>query len=286
MEFDTAKDGFLSHMEIGLGRSMKTIENYERYLNCFAETMNVRDVEQINEQLVHEFRLKLNRNRDIKKATQNYYLIALRMLLKYLETAGEKVMSANAIVLAKTGVREIDLITKEELRRLFLEVGGGEIRDLRDRAIIEILFSTGLRVSELVSLRRDIDLTTKELAIRGKGEKMRVVFFSETAVEAIQEYQKNRKDRSLALFAGKGDGDLTVRSVERIIANRARQAGIAKKVTPHILRHMFATTLLSNGADIRSVQEMLGHENIATTQVYTHITNRQLKNIHKKFHKL
>ena len=265
---------------------MKTIENYERYLNCFAETMNVRDVEQINEQLVHEFRLKLNRNRDIKKATQNYYLIALRMLLKYLETAGEKVMSANAIVLAKTGVREIDLITKEELRRLFLEVGGGEIRDLRDRAIIEILFSTGLRVSELVSLRRDIDLTTKELAIRGKGEKMRVVFFSETAVEAIQEYQKNRKDRSLALFAGKGDGDLTVRSVERIIANRARQAGIAKKVTPHILRHMFATTLLSNGADIRSVQEMLGHENIATTQVYTHITNRQLKNIHKKFHKL
>ena len=206
------------------------------------------------------------------------------MFLKHLETKGEQCLSPNAVVLAKVGTREIDVITMDELRRLFETVQGKELLDMRDRAIIETLYSTGLRVSELTALKRDIDLTTKEITIRGKGEKVRVVFFSDSAIAAIQTYNKKRKDMSPALFAGRSKGHLTIRTVERIIAGRARQAGISKKVTPHILRHMFATALLSNGADIRSVQEMLGHANIATTQVYTHITNKQLKEVHKNFH--
>lgn len=284
MKFNQAKHLFLEHIELGLGRSLKTVENYDRYLNQFAHLTGVKMIGQITEPVVHTFRLKLNRKGNLKKTTQNYYLIALRMFLKYLETTGKQSLSPNAVVLAKTGSREIDVITTGELKRLFGATDGGKIQDFRDRAIIETLFSTGLRVSELVLLKRDIDLTAKEVAVRGKGEKVRVVFFSDPAIEAIHLYQKKRKDMSPALFAGeRSKGHLTARTIERIIANRARQAGISKKVTPHILRHMFATTLLSNGADIRAVQEMLGHSNIATTQVYTHITNKQLKDVHKHF---
>ena len=285
MKFTKAKQKFLEHVELGLGRSLKTVENYDRYLKTFADMMCVADTEEIDEELVHNFRLKINREKTLKKTTQNYYLIAVRMFLKYLQGAGEKCLSPGAVVLAKTGAREIDVITKDELKRLLKTTAGTGIRDLRDRAILETLFSTGLRVSELITLKRDIDLTEKEIMVRGKGEKVRVVFFSDIAVKAIQSYRNGRKDTSPALFAGKGDAPLTVRSVERIVVGRAKEAGIAKKVTPHILRHMFATTLLSNGADIRSVQEMLGHANIATTQVYTHITNRRLRDIHRHFHK-
>lgn len=285
MKFSVAKCDFLSHLELGLGRSLKTIENYERYLNHFADMMQIDRIEQITEPIVHQFRLKLNRKGGLKKNTQNYYLIALRMLLKHLETKGEQCLSPNAIVLARVGEREIDVITPEELRRLFDVAQGKDIQNLRDRAIIETLFSTGLRVSELVSLKRDIDLTAKEIPVRGKGEKVRIVFFSDSAIAAIHTYRSKRKDMSPALFAGRNsDGHLTTRTIERIIAKRARQAGISKKVTPHILRHMFATTLLANGADIRSVQEMLGHSNIQTTQVYTHITNKHLKEVHRNFH--
>ena len=285
MNFNKAKHLFLEHIELGLGRSLKTVENYDRYLNQFANLTGVETIGQITEPTVHSFRLKLNRKGNLKKTTQNYYLIALRMFLKYLETTGKKSLSPNAVVLAKTGSREIDVITTGELKRLFDTTDGKKIQDLRDRAIIETLFSTGLRVSELVALKRDIDLTAREVTVRGKGEKVRVVFFSDPAIEAIHIYQKKRKDMSPALFAAeRSKGHLTTRTIERIIANRARQAGISKKVTPHILRHMFATTLLSNGADIRAVQEMLGHSNIATTQVYTHITNKQLKEVHKNFH--
>ena len=286
MNFQNAKQKFLEHTELGLGRSLKTVENYDRYLTRFAMFMEVKDTSQITEPLVHMFRLKLNRDGELKKTTQNYYLIALRMFLRYLETTGEKSLSANAVVLAKTGMRDIDINTTDELKRLFKTVEGDTIQDLRDKAILETLFSTGLRVSELTSLKRDLDLKAKEVTVRGKGEKVRVVFFSETAIHAIQTYRNQRKDMSSALFAGRSTEPLTVRSVERIVARRARQAGISKKVTPHVLRHMFATTLLANGADIRAVQEMLGHTNIATTQVYTHITNKQLKDIHKSFHKL
>ena len=286
MKFSVAKHKFLEHIEIGLGRSLKTVENYDRYLNRFAEVMNIKEVKQITETAVHRFRVKLNRQNTLKKTTQNYYLIALRMFLKYLENKGEKCLSPTAIELAKTSMREIDIITNDELKRLFKTTEGEDMQSLRDRTILETLFSTGLRVSELVALPRGLDLQAREVAIRGKGDKVRVVFFSEKAVQAIQNYKKKRKDMSQALFAGKGDAALTTRSIERIVAKRAREAGISKKVTPHIIRHMFATTLLSNGADIRAVQEMLGHANITTTQVYTHVTNKRLRDIHKNFHGL
>ena len=286
MEFSKAKRQFLEHVELGLGRSIKTVENYDRYLTTFASIMKVTDTDQITESLVHTFRLALNRRGEMKKTTQNYYLIALRMFLRHLESNGEQCLSPTAVVLAKTGMRDIDLITADELKRLFQTVSGDTTQDIRDRAILETLFSTGLRVSELVSLTRDIDLSAKEVVVRGKGEKVRVVFFSDSAVRAIQAYQKKRKDMSGALFAGRSDAQLTVRSIERIVTKRAREAGITKKVTPHVLRHMFATTLLANGADLRAVQEMLGHAHIATTQVYTHITNKRLKDIHKNFHGL
>lgn len=286
MKFGVAKRKFLEHTELGLGRSLKTIENYERYLNKFAKEMKIEKTEQIDEECIHNFRLILNREHALKKTTQNYYLIGIRMFLRYIESTGEKVMSPTNVVLAKTGVREIDLITNNELKRMFRTTKGKDINDIRNSAILEVLFSTGLRVSELVSLKRNIDLSTHEIAVRGKGEKVRVVFFSEDAIKAIEKYRKKRNDMSDALFAGRGDNQLTVRSVERIIAKCALKAGVSKKVTPHVLRHMFATTLLSNGADIRAVQEMLGHANIATTQIYTHITNKRLKDIHKNFHKL
>lgn len=286
MKFDVAKRKFLEHVELGLGRSLKTVENYERYLTRFAEIMKIDKTEQINEECIHNFRLALNRKGDLKKTTQNYYLIGIRMFLRYVESTGEKVMSPTNVVLAKTGMREIDLITNEELKRMFKVAEGEDIQDYRNSAILESLFSTGLRVSELTSLKRNIDLSTKEISVRGKGEKVRVVFFSENAIASIDRYRKKRTDMSDALFAGRGDNPLTVRSVERIVAKCALKAGVSKKVTPHILRHMFATTLLANGADIRAVQEMLGHMNIATTQVYTHITNKKLKDIHKNFHKL
>ena len=286
MKFTAAKQKFLEHIELGLGRSLKTVENYDRYLTKFAAAMHITDTAQIDEETVHRFRLVLNREGGLKKTTQNYYLIALRMFLRHLESTGEACLSPSVVVLAKTGMRDIDVITPDELKRLFKTTEGNGAEHLRDRAILETLFSTGLRVSELLSLKRDVDLATREVVVRGKGEKTRVVFFSDTAIAAIREYRKKRTDMSDALFAGRGNNPLTVRSAERIVAKRARQAGISKKVTPHILRHMFATTLLANGADLRSVQEMLGHANIATTQIYTHITNKRLKDIHRNFHKL
>ena len=288
MDIDVAKRKFLEHLEVGLGRSLKTVANYEKYLAHFIEKTKTKKVSDIKEQLIHNYRLELNRQKGtvdtLKKNTQNYYLIALRMFLRYMQTIGEKTLSPDSIVLAKTGMREIDLITTAELKRLLNAPDTKTQQGIRDRAIIETLFSTGLRVSELISLPRDIDLKNIEISIRGKGEKIRVVFLSPSAIKWIEKYLKDRKDMSLSLFAGRGDSPITVRSIERIVAKHARGSGISKKVTPHVLRHMFATTLLGNGADIRSVQEMLGHANITTTQVYTHVTNKRLRDIHSKFH--
>ena len=286
MEFFAAKRKFLEHTELALGRSLKTVENYDRYLTRFAAMTTTKTTNAITEETIHSFRLLLNRNGGLKKSTQNYYLIALRMFLKYLESIGESCLSPSAVVLAKTGMRDLDLITTDELKRLFTAISGTSLLALRDRALLTTLFSTGLRVSELVSLRRDQDFSSQEVTVRGKGEKVRVVFFSDASIAAIRAYLKAREDMSEALFAGRGSDPLAVRSVERIVAKRAREAGISKKVTPHVLRHMFATTLLSNGADIRAVQEMLGHANISTTQVYTHVTNKRLRDIHRSFHKL
>lgn len=294
------KTQFLEYCEIEKGRSLKTVENYDRYLSRFLEHTKVNAPAKITEQVVREFRIWLNRQPgttgEMKKKTQNYYLIALRAFLKYLRKLGIESLSPERIELAKVGARDLDLITANELERLMeapLKALAEEkdpdrrVVYLRDRAILELLFSTGLRVSELCSLNADLDLSRDEFSIRGKGEKIRVVFLSPSAKEAVRAYLKERKDMEEALFV---DGRpkklhrIIPRDVQRHIKKYAARAGITKKVTPHVVRHVFATDLLQNGADLRSVQALLGHANIATTQVYTHVTDKHLREIHKNFH--
>lgn len=298
MDFSTAKRQFLEYIEIEKGRSLKTVENYDRYLSRFAHDSGIKTVGSITEDTIREFRLKLNRAPGVKvrgqsaatmkKNTQNYYMIALRSFLKYCRKRNISALTPDAIELAKTGARHLDLISTDELIRLLKAPDTTTPKGLRDKALLELFFSTGLRLSELCSLNHDLDLSKDEFSIRGKGEKVRVVFLSEDAKTAIRAYLETRKDMAEPLFVNNAKngstGRLTPRSIERIVKHYALKAGISKKVTPHVLRHSFATDLLSNGADIRSVQMMLGHANIATTQVYTHITDKQLREVHKKFH--
>lgn len=316
------KRQFLEYVEIERGRALKTVENYDRYLTRFIDFLKSESPESITDDKVREYRLWLNRqsagpsrkafNETLNKRTQNYYLIALRAFLKYLARQDIKSLAAERIELAKTGERSLDLITNSELQKLLdapeqfqksvkenkrvsdkkADSSNSEIKMLRDKAILELLFSTGLRVSELCSLSRDIDLSNDELSIRGKGGKVRVVFISEKARGILKEYINKRKDLDDALFVKldrnnsntKAKSGLTRRSIENIVKEYATKAGISKKVTPHVIRHVFATDLLSNGADLRSVQTLLGHANISTTQIYTHITDKHLKEVHKKFH--
>jgi len=225
----------------------------------------------------------------LKKKTQNYYLIALRAFLKYLRKRDITSLSPERIELAKVGQRDLDLISSAELERLMQAPSADDNKSLRDRAMLELLFSTGLRVSELCNLNNDLDLSRDSISVRGKGEKVRVVFLSSRAKETVKKYLSKRKDFDEALFvnSGKVAGDsrrLTPRSVERLVKHYSVKAGISKKVTPHVIRHSFATDLLENGADLRSVQAMLGHANISTTQVYTHVTDKHLKEVHQAFH--
>ncbi|MDO8183923.1 MAG: tyrosine-type recombinase/integrase [bacterium] len=290
-EIDKLKTQFLEYLEIEKGRSLKTVENYDRYLVRFIAFGELKKPNQIDDEVVRRFRLHINRE-ELKKNTQNYYLIALRSFLKYLAKQNIASLPPERIELAKVGARELELVTSNELERLLKGPKGESEKALRDRAILELFFSTGLRVSELCSLNRDLDLSRDEFSIRGKGQKVRLVFLSPTAKEAIKAYLKKRQGLDEeALFTNVSEinqesksGRLTSRSIERIVKKYAIEAGISKKVTPHTLRHAFATDLLRNGADIRSVQMMLGHANVSTTQVYTHITDSQLKEVHKKFH--
>ncbi len=297
MDAVAAKRQFLEYIEIERGRAVKTIENYDHYLSRFFEWAQIKSVNQITEEKVREFRLWLNRQPGVsgamKRRTQNYYLIALRAFLKFLRKREIDCISPERIELAKLPERSLDLITSAELERLIGSAKGTEEKALRDRAILELLFSTGLRVSELCSLNSDIDLSRDELSVRGKGDKVRVVFISPSAKEAVREYMKKRKDMEEALFVNvsavdktskKKPARLTPRAVQMMIKTYAAKAGITKKVTPHVLRHSFATDLLSNGADIRSVQALLGHASINTTQIYTHVTDAHLREVHKKFH--
>ena len=301
------KRRFLEYIEIEKGRSLKTVINYDHYLSRFIEHTKLAEPESITLEIVREYRLWLNRQNarvskrviasgTLKKRTQNYYLIALRAFLKYLSREGVAVMSPERIELAKASERELDLMSSQDLTRLLGAPQGEALPALRDRAILELFFSTGLRVSELCGLPRDLDLTRDQFSVRGKGEKVRVVFLSETAKETLKQYLNKRTDVDDALFiqigrggektlaAKKGDLRLTPRSVERLVKHYAVKAGISKKVTPHVIRHSFATDLLENGADLRSVQALLGHANIATTQIYTHVTDSKLRDIHKQFH--
>lgn len=287
---------FLEHLEIEKGRSLKTVENYDRYVQRFLGFARINSPADITDELLRQYRLWLNRqkteNGEIKKKTQNYYLIGLRSFLKYLAKRGVATLAPERIELAKVGGRELDLISEEDLERIMTAPKGNDPKSLRDRAILELLFSTGLRVSELCGLDRDsVNLSRDEFSVRGKGEKVRVVFLSDTARTAVKNYLDKRDDASEAMFTNLkrdtrklDDARLTPRSVERIVKRYAIASGISKKVTPHVLRHCFATDLLSNGADLRSVQAMLGHANIATTQVYTHVTDKQLREVHQAFH--
>ena len=323
-QIDNLKQEFLEYVEIEKGRSVKTVENYDRYLTRFFKQQNIKSPADIIDRNVRDFRLWLNRqaaskyqknSSTIKKRTQNYYLIALRSFLKFLTKHGHKTMPPEQIELAKVADRSLDLISADELNRLLnapnlerktivkktketnqKDEVSNDVKLLRDKAMLELLFSTGLRVSELCSLDRDLDLTRDEFAIRGKGDKVRVVFISDESRKALTDYLEKRDDMDEAMFvqvaskAGKSvlkkqeSIRLTSRSVERIVKYYATKAGITKKVTPHVIRHSFATDLLSNGADLRSVQALLGHANITTTQVYTHVTDKHLRDIHKKFH--
>jgi len=292
MNLKQLKKEYLEYLEIERGRSLKTIENYDRYLNNFLGFAKVDKPQMVTDEVVRKYRLWLNRqttitNNTLKKRTQNYYLIALRGFLKYLVKREIKSLPPERIELAKVSERSLDLISIDELGRLLDAPEIKDLKGLRDKAILELLFSTGLRVSELCALNSDIDLKKDEMSVRGKGDKVRVVFFSEVAKQAVKDYLAKRKDMSEALFTSlnrQSGHRLTARSVERIVKHYAIKAGITKKVTPHIIRHSFATDLLQNGADIRSVQMMLGHSNISTTQIYTHMTDKHLRETHKKFH--
>ena len=295
-EAQRLKREFLEYVEIERGRSVKTVENYDHYLSRFLDHADIQKPGDITEDVVREFRLWLNRQAgnegtSMKRRTQNYYLIALRAFFKYMRKRGVKTLEPEMIELAKLGEREVAFISGDELARLLDAPKGETLTSLRDKAILETLFSTGLRVAELAALNRDINLSRDEHTVRGKGEKLRIVFLSESAKLSISAYLKKRGDIEDALFVKvtnplkkSGASRLTTRSIERIVKKYAVAAGITKKVTPHTIRHSFATDLLQNGADIRSVQALLGHASINTTQIYTHVTDKHLRDIHKKFH--
>ncbi|MBA3679132.1 tyrosine-type recombinase/integrase [Candidatus Saccharibacteria bacterium] len=291
---------FLEYLEVEKGRSLKTIENYSLYLNRFIEFTDDIKVSKIDLNKISKWRQWLNRykandGRTVGKATQNYHLIAMRSFLKYLARRDIDSLAPEKIELATSQRPQVSFLNQEEVIQLFEAIPINNIVGLRDRSIIELLFSTGLRVSELAALNiKDLNFKTGEFSVRGKGQKDRPVYLSESAAYVLSKYLEKRNDDFVPLFVhfrgtqsdfnGGEYTRLTVRSIQRIVERYAHKAGIAKHVTPHTLRHSFATDLLTNGADLRSVQSLLGHSNIATTQVYTHVTDPQLRKTHQKFH--
>ncbi|HRN70631.1 MAG TPA: tyrosine-type recombinase/integrase [Candidatus Woesebacteria bacterium] len=308
MTVNEAVKQFLDYCEIDKNLSQRTIKMYAYYLTFFADWIEKEykrenfPIEKIDENTIRDFRLYLSRNYNnphkgtLKRQTQNYFLVALRSFLRYLIRQKKKVLPPEMIELGKQKDRTIKFLQTEELERLFKAVETTDEMGLRDKALLEVLFSTGLRVSELARLNKDhVNLKTGEFGVIGKGGKARVVFLSKRATEALQAYLDKRKDPYSPLFlrysGPKDDEELTeekrrlsVRSIERMIDKYRKKANILFRIGPHILRHSYATDLLTHGADLRSVQEMLGHKNIATTQIYTHVTNVRLKEIHEKFH--
>jgi site-specific recombinase XerD len=305
---------FIEYLEIERNRSKLTLRNYSHYLGRFADfaaTRNANSPEDIDLELVRQYRLTINRwidektGKNLKQITQNYHIIALRGFLKYLSKYDYKTLAPEKIELPKVSQRQVDFLDADEVKRIIEATDSEteEILRLRDRAVLEMIFSTGLRVSELCSVKTDmINTKRNEFTVRGKGDKLRMIFISDGAASALDAYLKKRGGNSKFLFLahskvnkgqavekemdsyGQKSAGLTPRSIERIVKKYAMIAGISKKVTPHTLRHSFATDLLQNGADIRSVQSMLGHASITTTQIYTHITDTQLREVHRKFH--
>lgn len=301
MQYQKAVVDFLEYLEIEQNRSQKTIQNYHHYLTRLTDFAGDIKVGDINPELIRKWRLWLNRlgtnsSDELQKTTQNYHLIALRSFLKYCAKRDIPALPADKVELARTKRKQVTFLSREELDRIFSEPDINTIAGLRDRAILELLYSSGLRVSELAGLNRDhINLKRLEFMVRGKGQKDRPVFISPESADWIQQYIDAREDNSPALFVrigGKKSVDntgnhlrLTPRSIQRMVARYALLAGITKHVSPHTMRHSFATDLLMNGADLRSVQAMLGHSNIATTQIYTHVTDPHLKKVHERFHR-
>jgi len=288
---------FLEYIELERGHSQLTIRNYDAYLHKFAdfaEEHGVKSVEDIDLEVIKKWRLALHR-KNLNPKTLNYYMIAIRSFLKFLSKIDIKSLAPAKIELAETPEREIEFLEKKEVRRILKTNSADNLLELRNKAILEVLFSTGTRVSELVNLDRDqVSLERCEFSVLGKGGKRRVVFLSEDARDALKKYLNKREDKDQAVFirvvtVRKEDQEketqrLTTRQVERVVQAAAKAAGIVKKVTPHTLRHSFATDILRGGADLRSVQHLLGHKNVTTTQIYTHVTDEHLKEIHKKFH--
>ena len=305
--YDLIND-YLEHLEIEAGRSKKTIDNYRLYLERFVEiSLEITNKDSIGpkditKELLRKYRLRLNRygskngEEDLKVITQAYHLIALRGFLKYLAKRDIKSLDPSLVELPRVIRKQVTFLHYDEVERMLEQIDISTESGLRDRAIIELLYSGGLRVSELVGLNRDsINLERREFMVRGKGSKDRPIFISKSAADKVQDYLDARTDSLPALFLNNSrnlqavdtSGNyrrMTARSVERIVEKYARLAGITKKVTPHTLRHSFATDLLMNGADLRSVQSMLGHADISTTQIYTHVTDAHLKEIHDRFH--
>lgn len=302
MFISEALTDFLEHLEVEGGRSPKTIANYQLYLERFIDFAGDITVDKITSEVIRRYRLWLNRyknettNEELSLITQSYHLIALRGFLTYLSRRNITSLAADKIILPKTIRKQVTFLQYDEVVRMINQIPTDAEAGLRDRAIVELLFSSGLRVSELVNLNRDhINLSRREFMVRGKGQKDRPVFISKSAAEHVSSYLDVRTDSLPALFlsysrrnaAPNLSGDyrrLSARSIQRMISQYARLAGITKHVSPHTMRHSFATDLLMNGADLRSVQSLLGHSNISTTQVYTHVTDQHLKDIHERFH--
>ncbi len=301
MNYEAAVSQFLEYLELEQNRSQKTIENYSHYLTRLSDFAGEIKLKDIDEQLIRKWRLWLNRlgtntSDELSKTTQNYHLIALRSFLRFCAKREISALAPDKIELARTKRPQVTFLNIEEIERLFAQPDTAKLTGLRDRAILELLFSSGLRVSELVGLDRDhINLKRREFMVRGKGQKDRPIFISAEAADWIQRYIDKRQDNTKPLFirySGSKKVDLsgnyhrlTARSVQRMVARYALAAGITKHVSPHTMRHSFATDLLMNGSDLRSVQAMLGHSNIATTQIYTHVTDPHLKKVHEQFHR-
>ncbi len=300
MRFSKAKTDFIEYLEIEQNRSQRTIANYDHYLTRLIDFAGDIEVEAIDSEMIRKWRLWLNRlgtntSDELNPATLNYHLIALRSFLKFCAKRDIMALNPAKIELARTKRKQVTFLNEEELESLFAQPKIDTMVGLRDRAILELLFASGLRVSELVGLNRDhINLKRREFMVRGKGEKDRLVFVSEEAVSWIEQYLAKRTDNIKPLFirySGSKKVDLsgnysrlTARSVQRLVARYALMAGITKHVSPHTMRHSFGTDLLMNGADLRTVQVMLGHSNISTTQIYTHITDPHLKRAYEKYH--
>lgn len=302
-EIEQLAQEFFDHLEIEMSRSHRTIDSYRRTLRAFFAWGDIRKPQDITAEKIRGYRLYLNRKEtrpgvSLKKSTQAYHSIVIRTFLKYLAKHDIETLPAEKIEIGRVPERQVDFLEYDEVERLLAAPEGNSLRVRRDRAILELLFSAGLRVSELTGLDRDqVNLAKEEFSVRGKGSKLRIVFLSPRAIRAIGNYLEHRVDVDPALFvshpkkglvnkknAKRDSLRLTPRTVARLVKHYAKKAGIVKDVHPHTLRHSFATDLLMNGADIRSVQAMLGHASITTTQIYTHVTNERLKEIHQSFH--